>query len=59
MDEAGVRRFVMHYERTTRHMLVELPGRAEVVLHLNRAHQVDRIAVRQPGVTGNLSRRGG
>jgi D-glycerate 3-kinase len=49
MDEAGVRRFVMHYERITRHLLAELPARADVVLHLNRAHQVDRIALKRPG----------
>ncbi len=49
MDEAGVRRFVMHYERTTRHLLVEMPGRADVVLHVNQAHQVDRITVKHPG----------
>jgi D-glycerate 3-kinase len=49
MDEAGVRRFVMHYERTTRHLLAEMPGRADVVLHVNQAHQVDRIAVKHPG----------
>ena len=48
MDEAAVRRFVMHYERTTRHLLAELPGRADVVLHLNQAHQVDRIVVKHP-----------
>jgi D-glycerate 3-kinase len=49
MDEAGVRRFVMHYERTTRHLLAEMPRRADVVLHVNQAHQVDRIAVNHPG----------
>lgn len=48
MDEAGVRRFVMHYERTTRHLLAEMPGRADVVLHVNQAHQIDRIAVKHP-----------
>ena len=47
MDEAGVRRFVMHYERITRHLLAEMPGRADVVLRVNQAHQVDRIAVNQ------------
>jgi D-glycerate 3-kinase len=49
MDEAGVRRFVMYYERTTRHLLAEMPGRADVVLHVNQAHQIDRIAVKHSG----------
>lgn len=48
MDQTGVRRFVMHYERITRHLLAELPGRADVVLHVNQAHQIDRIGVKHP-----------
>jgi D-glycerate 3-kinase len=31
MDEAALVRFVAHYERLTRHMLAEMPGRAEIV----------------------------
>ena len=39
MDEAGVARFISHYERITRHILREMPGRADVVLELD-AHRV-------------------
>ncbi|WAT18896.1 kinase [Aurantiacibacter sp. MUD11] len=32
MDEAALARFCAHYERLTRHMLEEMPGRADVVI---------------------------
>lgn len=35
MDEAALRRFVAHYERLTRHILAEAPGRADVVIALS------------------------
>lgn len=35
MDEAAVARFVQHYERLTRHILHEMPGRADLVLQLS------------------------
>lgn len=41
MDEAGIRRFIMHYERTTRNMLATLPAAADVVLHVNEQHQIE------------------
>jgi D-glycerate 3-kinase len=34
MDGAQLDRFVQHYERLTRHILAEMPGRADLVLHL-------------------------
>jgi D-glycerate 3-kinase len=39
MDDAGVARFISHYERVTRHILAEMPQRADCVLPLdaNRA----------------------
>jgi D-glycerate 3-kinase len=43
MDEQALRRFIMHYERLTRHMLEEMPGRADVVLRLNENHAVDGV----------------
>lgn len=43
MDAAGIRRFVQHYERLTRHMLAEMPSRADVVLFLNDGHQIGRV----------------
>ena len=37
MDDAGVARFISHYERITRHILEEMPGRADVVVELDAA----------------------
>ena len=47
MDAAGVRRFIMHYERTTRNMLATLPDVADVVLGINEDHQIETASVRQ------------
>ena len=35
MDDAAVRRFVAHYERLTRHILAEMPARADLTLTLD------------------------
>lgn len=35
MDDAQVARFIQHYERLTRHILQEMPGRADLVIALN------------------------
>jgi D-glycerate 3-kinase len=43
MDDRALRRFIMHYERLTRHQLQELPKRADLLLQLNPAQQIDRI----------------
>ena len=40
MDEQALLRFIQHYERLTLHNLSEMPGRADVVLTLNRHHNV-------------------
>ena len=40
MDEASLKRFLQHYERITRHNLVSLRERADVVLALNPDHAV-------------------
>jgi D-glycerate 3-kinase len=45
MDKAALHRFIMHYERLTRHMLAELPGRADLVLRLDTSHQIDAVRV--------------
>jgi len=45
MDETALRRFIMHYERLTRHMLAEMPGRANLVLRLDRCHQVEAVRI--------------
>jgi D-glycerate 3-kinase len=48
MSEAEVARFVMHYERITRHLLAELPGRADYVIALGHDHAVTGLAFVDP-----------
>ena len=43
MSEAEMARFVAHYERLTRYMLDEMPGRADLVLWLNPDRSCARI----------------
>ncbi|MCW8964975.1 MAG: hypothetical protein OQL16_14350 [Gammaproteobacteria bacterium] len=40
MKPAGLRRFIMHFERLTRYQLAEMPQRADVLMPLNKDHQV-------------------
>jgi D-glycerate 3-kinase len=40
MSDAQLTRFVQHYERLTRHILAEMPARADLVLQLDAARQV-------------------
>jgi D-glycerate 3-kinase len=40
MDPRSLERFIMHYERLTRHILAEMPARADAVLDLGHDHQV-------------------
>jgi D-glycerate 3-kinase len=47
MDAGGVARFVQHYERLTRHILAEMPGRADLVVEL--APDRSPRAIRTPG----------
>lgn len=46
MSEKQLKRFIMHYERITRSTLDEMPQRADVVLHLNKSHQVCDVALK-------------
>ena len=43
MDEAGLSRFIEHYERLTRHILAEMPGRADLVARLDRQRRLTGI----------------
>ena len=45
MSDAQVIHFVAHYERVTRQLLAELPGRADLVIDLDRDRAVTRIIV--------------
>ena len=47
MDDAAVARFVQHYERLTRHMLNEMPARADLVVDI--AEDRSPIAIRGRG----------
>jgi D-glycerate 3-kinase len=40
MDDVAVARFIAHYERITRHLLDEMPARADILLQLDAARQV-------------------
>src|SRR5690606_24703026 len=39
MDEAALGRFLMHYERLTRWMLQEMPGRADIAIKVGANHR--------------------
>ncbi len=43
MGDQELERFIMHYERITRHCLAEMPQRADVVLELDEDHTVTRV----------------
>lgn len=43
MSEQELDRFVMHYERITRHSLAEMPERADVLLKLDEDHNVTQV----------------
>lgn len=40
MDRVKIERFIMHYERLTRHMLRDMPRYADAVLELGRDHRI-------------------
>ncbi|WP_428035723.1 hypothetical protein [Amphritea sp.] len=48
MNEREIRRFIQHYERLTRNMLEEMPGRADVCLELNQNHKIGNIRINKP-----------
>ena len=40
MTDDQIARFIQHYERLTRHILVEMPGRADITIALDEARRV-------------------
>lgn len=40
MDDAALERFISHYERLTRHILAEMPGRADTVVSLGNDREI-------------------
>ena len=41
LSEDDLKRFVMHFERITRHTLSEMPERANAILKVGNDHQID------------------
>ena len=41
-------RSIMHYERLTKHILDEMPRRADIVFFLDQSHDVGRLAINKP-----------
>ena len=48
MSDDEVDRFVMHYERLTRHILSEMPGRADIVLPVDQTHNPAAVRINRP-----------
>lgn len=48
MSLSQLQHFIMHYERLTRWSLKEMPGRADLLVHIDDAHQVSKICERTP-----------
>jgi D-glycerate 3-kinase len=48
MSRVALRRFLMHYERLSRHALRTLPALADVVITLDRARRVSKVRVSAP-----------
>jgi D-glycerate 3-kinase len=43
MDIDALNRFMMHYERLTKHMLVDMPARADVLITLAEDHSIESV----------------
>jgi D-glycerate 3-kinase len=43
MDDAQLRRFILHYERLTRHILEEMPARADVCVLLDAQRRIQAV----------------
>lgn len=46
LDDAAMARFIQHYERLTRHILSEMPGRADLTINLDAQRQVRSVTLR-------------
>jgi len=55
MDDAALRRFIMHYERLTRFMLAEMPARADIVLPINANHQFESLHINNQALRRGMS----
>ncbi len=48
MSDAELGRFIAHYERITRHLLEEMPGRADIVFDIDHHHQPAVLRINRP-----------
>ncbi|GMQ95954.1 MAG: kinase [Gammaproteobacteria bacterium] len=48
MSDLQVNRFIMHYERLTRHILSEMPARADIVFDLDESHSAAAVHINNP-----------
>jgi len=48
MSDEQVDRFIMHYERLTRHILAEMPERADIVLPIDDTHNPASVRINRP-----------
>ncbi|MDH5392893.1 MAG: P-loop NTPase fold protein [Gammaproteobacteria bacterium] len=46
MSDDALRRFIMHFERISKHTLQEMPARADVILDVGHDHQIQQIALK-------------
>jgi len=53
MTRVQLERFIAHYERLTRWMMVDVPHRAQLTVTLGRDHGVERIDERSTGPASN------
>ena len=53
MSEQEIDRFILHYERLTRHILDEMPRRADLVLHLDRDRHI--LSVTRQSIDGIIN----
>ena len=44
MNRTQIERFIQHYERLTRHILTEMPARADLVFHLDNEHAITQVS---------------
>ena len=48
MSDAELDRFIAHYERITRHLLKEMPERADIVFDIDHRHQPAAVRINRP-----------
>ncbi|HWO41500.1 MAG TPA: hypothetical protein VNO43_06820 [Candidatus Eisenbacteria bacterium] len=57
MSDVALKRFIMHYERLSRHMLDTMPQRADIVLSLNARQRPYAVRINKPLAPGQAPER--